>query len=143
MKKLLYAILILSAIGLPVVGYFVFKNKDILPSIGRDYTTIQFVAEKPREMVVGAEFLVLSCRVYDGMTFNVSLENRQNCEIKLKSFIKEEATKEIIDILKTASNPSVILRRKIDNYWIVDFNLTIQGKRTTLIEWLGSKNLLL
>lgn len=141
MKKVFYTVLTIAVMGLPVMAYFLFKNKELIT--GKEYTTIQFIDDKPREMVPGSQFSVLSCKVYDGMSLNVTLDTRQSIDIKLKSFTKEEAGSEIVNVLKTAGSPTVILRRKIDNYWIVDFNLTIDGKKTTLLEWLSSKNLLL
>lgn len=85
----------------------------------------------------------LACKVLDGGVFVVTLENRQTVEVRLKSIAKQDAYPQVVEMLKTVNSPSVVLLRKIGDYWIVDFNLTFQGKRTTIVEWLNTTGLLL
>lgn len=107
------------------------------------YETIEYVSDKPKEMVVGSELLVKACKVIDGHIFVIKLENGQVIDGRLKVVTKDEATPEVVKVLKAAGSPSVVLRRKIGSYWVVDFNLTTEAKRITLVEWLEGKRLTL
>lgn len=139
-KKNLMYMVILICIGLIPAGVWWYFKKDVVVD---NFPVIQFVSEKPKEMVAGAEFKVLACKVLDGGVFVVTLENRQTVEVRLKSIAKQDAYPQVVEMLKTVNSPSVVLLRKIGDYWIVDFNLTFQGKRTTIVEWLNTTGLLL
>ena len=94
---------------------------------------IEYTIEKNiLSMEPGAEFKVSQCHVIDGYKFKMLLENGEWIIAHIPNATKADATQSVVDILKNSEIPSVVLRRKLSGYWIVDFHLTIQGKHTTL-----------
>lgn len=140
-KGVLYAVL-LSAIAIAPILYF-YYNYSYRPFTGDCAVTVQYNIPKPKDMVVGEEFGVMACRILDGHVFQVQLENGCWIEARLTHATREEATPAVIEALKIATSPSVILRRRCGRYWVVDFNLTLEARRTTLLEWLREQNLTL
>jgi len=139
-KKNWLIMLFLIVVGsVPAAYWYFFKRESTVDN----FPVIRFVSEEPKQMVPMAEFRVFACKVLDGGVFVVTLENQQTIEVRLKMIAKQEAYQEVAEVLKSAGSPTVVLLRKIGDYWVVDFNLTLQGKRTTMIEWLSSKGLLL
>lgn len=136
----LYVVIVVAAIApISMMVYNTFASQKVVSP----YVTIEYVSEKPKDMVVGSEFPITSCQIVDGYIFIFALDNNQAIEGRLRIATKEEATPAVIEVLKTAVSPSVVLLRKVGNYWIVDLNLTTNAKRTTLVEWLEDKKLTL
>lgn len=97
--------------------------------------------DKPIE--VGATFIIKSCKILDGFEFSVLLENDQWINIRLPIVTKEGVSNEVFETMKSDRPPVVVLKRKIGNYWIADFELSIAGKKVTLVEVLREKHLTL
>lgn len=132
--KWLLPLLIITAIA-PFAIYF-YNN-----GLGQSLTeyqqppvaTIQF--QQPnfeQNMEPGAQFGITSMQILDGYKFTLQLDNGQWIEAHLSTATKEEATPTVIEMFKTGSQPSVILYRKVENYWIVDINLNFQEERRSL-----------
>ena len=136
----LYAVIAIAAIApISLMVYNTYTSQKVVSP----YVTVEYLSEKPKDMVVGSEFPITSCQIVDGHIFIFALNNEQMIEGRLKIATKEEATPAVIEVLKTAVSPSVVLLRKVGPYWIVDLNLTTNAKRTTLVEWLEDKKLTL
>jgi len=142
--KWLLPLLIFTAIA-PFVLYF-YNNGMIGQSLvgqqRQPVATIQF--QQPnieRRMEPGAQFGITSMQVLDGYKFALQLDNGQWIEVHLSSATKTEATPVVIEMFKTGSQPSVILYRKVENYWIVDMHLNLQGGRNSLIRLLQQQGL--
>lgn len=139
-KKWLPCVLIVLFSLAPMV-YFVYNNSSRGES---QYPTVQFVSQQPKQMVPGTEFHVQACRIIDGYIFEVILEGHRNwTEVHLKKVTIDEATPVVVEALKTSISPTVVLRRKVGDVWIVDFNVTFRDRRTTLLDWLEEKKLTL
>lgn len=148
MKTWIVAILLAIVVLSPSL-YLVYYSKHttetqyVHPTENEFIGTVQFT--KPnvvRNLEVGAEFEIQACRVMDGYRFQVVLEGNKTIEAHLTSAVKDDAGSVVIDILNKARFPTVILRRQVGDFWIVDFNLTWDGRRTTIIELLKAKGLL-
>lgn len=142
--KWLIPLLLLTAIA-PFAIYF--YNGGQLNGFGvgtpqQPVATIQF--QQPnlqRRMEPGAQFGVVRMNVLDGYKFNVQLDNGQWIEAHLSGATKPEATPVVVEMLKTGAQPSVILYRKVENYWIVDMHLNVQGGRQSLVFLLQQQGL--
>lgn len=137
-KKLL--LFIIGIIALVPMLVLVYKLKQPAPS---NYPMVQYNAPGPKSMSVGEELKVGSIEILDGHVFYALLENSEWHELRLSHVTKDEATTPVLELLQKATQPSVVLRRKVGNTWYVDFNLTLEGKRITLLEWLAEKKLTL
>lgn len=137
----------------PALYFFYVSRKELAQppqtqsaqSTPAEYVTIQYSSPKAKDVAVGEEFGLLTCRVIDGCIFMVQLDNGQWIEGRLVTATKDEATAAVIEALKPPAAPRVLLKRKIGTgrEWVVDFSLTIDGKKTTLMEWLKEKKLTL
>jgi len=146
-QAILYGVLLLGIAIAPAV-YFYYNYQSNEPSCIHSQqppgiVTVQYSSPKVKDVIVGEEFSLLAVRIMDGHIFQVQLENGQWIEARLTTATKDEATPAVIEALKTASSPTVILRRRIGSYWVVDFNLTLAARRTTLLEWLREQKLTL
>lgn len=137
----LFAVL-LAIVALAPVGLY-FYNYWTRPGPETSYVTVQYSVPKAKSVAVGEELNVMACRIVDGHIFYLLLENNEWIEAHLTVATKDEATPPVTEALKTAGTPSVLLRRKFGNYWMVDFHLTVQGKRMTLLDWLRERELTL
>jgi hypothetical protein len=104
---------------------------------------IEYVTSKVKPLEVGVQFMVKSCKIIDGFRFLVLLDNDTWIETSLPIVTKEGTAEQVAEILKSSPPPSVTLKRKIDNYWIVDFELLFEDKKTKLTELLKQKDLAL
>jgi len=108
--------------------------------------TVQF-QQRPRTVKLeeGANLNVLSCKVVDGYKFGLHLEGDKWIAGHLPVATKEEAIPLVIEWLNKAEppTPTVTLLRKVGDYWIVDFHLTVNGERVSMVSLLRSKHLLL
>lgn len=139
-NSLVYSTL-LVVVALAPIGYYSYNRT--MDTTDRDGVVIRFGTQTPRAMEPGAEFNVLACKVIDGHIFQVLLDNNTSTQVRLITATKDEATPAVIEALQTATSPSVVLRRKVGGCWIVDFHVTIQGRRTALLEWLSERKLIL
>ena len=64
-------------------------------------------------------------------------------EAHLPVATKEEAVSFVVNWLKEANLPFVILKRKVDDYWIVDLAVTKDGKQINLVNDLEKEDLLI
>jgi len=94
-----------------------------------------------KHMEPGVSFLVKSVQIRDGFIYVVLLENGAWIEAHLTHATKEEATPVAIEILRASPTPAVTLKRKMKNYWIVDFQVTVGNNSMNLIEVLREQNL--
>lgn len=116
--------------------------KDPMNPVVADF---QFDVEREKEFKPGVEFNLKSCKVIDGYRFHLFLEGGKQIYANLTTATKDEATPVVVELLNktTSPRPTIILRRKSGDNWIVDFNLMVDGKRANLIEVLRDKGLVL
>lgn len=143
MKKTALAI-VLGIMAVAPVAYFTyvytnFEEKGIIQGVAIvDYMSREYKAMEP-----GSEFRIRSCHIVDGYKFAILLENGEWIHAHLTVATKPEATQVVIDTLKKSHVPTVILRRKLDDYWIVNFHLTLDGKDIMLRNLLEERELIL
>jgi hypothetical protein len=136
----IYAIA-LAFIAVAPLAFFLYNdydNKGETPLV-----TIEFTQPQPQPMAPGIVYDVLSIKVVDGHIFCVLLDDQKWHKVRLSSVTKEEATAEVIEIIKQSNSPTVTLRRQVDGNWVVDFNMVLSGRRISLVEWLAERKLLL
>ncbi len=154
MKEKLVSVILAIVLGMIVVipmSYLILGN--VKPQLKESPTVIvapekklieiEYVTSKVKPLEVGVQFMVKSCKVIDGFRFLVLLDNDTWIETSLPIVTKEGSAEQVAEILKLSSPPSVTLKRKIDNYWIVDFEFLFEEKKTSLTELLKQKNLAL
>ena len=108
--------------------------------------SVQFESPRPpQNLEPGAKFDVKACKVLDGYRFEMYLEGNRWIEAHLAVATKEEASPIVVEWLnKTVPPPpTVTLLRQVGNHWIVEFHLTVDGKRANMVDLLRSKGLLL
>jgi len=143
--KWLIPLLIITAIA-PIAIYF-YNNGNMVtrPLVQQQRppaATIQFQQQNViRKMEPGAQFGIISMQIVDGYKFMLQLDNGTWIEAHLTSATKEEAVPFVIELYKTGSQPSVILYRKVENYWIVDMELNTQMGRQNLVRLLQQQGL--
>jgi len=144
MKNAFYIMIVLLA--LVPLGVLVYTQnmpapRQLVPPVA----TIDYSKPIDAKMESGAEFQVKAVRVKDGFRYDLLLENDEWIEAHLARATKEEATPFVVELMKEATNPSVILHRKIDNFWIVDMILEHKDfaseARFSLGKLLGEKGL--
>jgi hypothetical protein len=136
-------ILVAAVLALAPLGLLVYNLNPGRKNQEPAYVTVEFASSQPKEMAPGVEFGVLSCKIIDGHVFKILLENQQWIEGRLRTATKDEATAAVVDVVRASNAPSVTLLRNFNGYWVVEFHLTVGGKRTTLHEWLQEKKLTL
>jgi hypothetical protein len=106
---------------------------------------IEFVANKNTILEPGSEIEVKACKVIDGYKYELHLEGNQWIEAHLAVATKYEATKVVAEWLRKAGPPAptVVLKRHIDGYWIVDLHATVDNARVNVVDMLKAKELLL
>lgn len=124
-------------IELPIVQPIINSTEPVIADF-------EFEIQKEKELNVGVEFNLNSCKVLDGYRFQLSLEGGKQITAHLTAATKDEATTVVVGLLTEAKStrPTIILRRKTGDYWIVDFYVSLDGKRVNLIEDLRAKELL-
>lgn len=122
--------------------YYVVKSVPNDPTIA----SVQFEPQKVQKVLeVGVVFEVRACKVLDGFRYEMYLDNGKWIEVHLAVAAKDEANSFVVEWLNktTAPPPSITLLRRVGNYWIVDFHLTVDGKRVNMVDLLRIKGLLL
>jgi hypothetical protein len=148
MKKTWILAVILGAVAIAPFLYLAYHMLDArAPKQGRtSLAVVEFQPKiKPTAIEVGATFTVMSVSIHDGYRFSLNLEGA-DVEAHLPVATKEEAIPVVIDLLNstTPPPPTVTLLRHVDGeYWIVDIQLTKDGERENLGDYLRSKDLLL
>lgn len=139
------------------VAYLAYKYTEVRAHIVQEDNTpvldqkpsfeavIDYISYDPtKPMQVGSEFLVKSCHVVDGFRYAMLLENDEWIETRLTVVTKGDATAKVIEILRASTTPpTVVLKRKIDDYWVVDVRLTVDQKDVMLSTLLKERNLVL
>lgn len=92
----------------------------------------------------GQELELKSCRILDGYQFKLFFESGELTG-HLPVATKEEATLVVLESFDNAMYPppTVELIRDAGDHWVVDINLTLEEKRTSLTDLLRDQNLLL
>lgn len=101
---------------------------------------------KPTSLEVGATFEIRAVNVYDGYRFVLNLEGVASVEAHLVTATRDDAIPVVIELLNsvTPPPPTATLLRSVDGeYWIVDIQVTKDGKRGSLVDYLRNKDLLL
>jgi hypothetical protein len=141
-NKKFWAVIFVAFVAIAPILYFWYSYSTTTRTAS-NLPMVRWNAAGPKPMEIGEEFKVGAIQILDGHIFYAVLENNEWHELRLTHATKDEATIQIVELLQGAEQPSVILRRKLGNVWYVDFNLTYQGKRTSLLEWLVEKKLTL
>lgn len=105
--------------------------------------SIEFQSKTPKELESGVEFEVESCRILDGFRFEMDLESNKSIIAHLTTATSNEASVVVVDLMNKAKNPVVKLLRKVNDYWIVELSLFIDGKKVNIIDVLKMQGLLL
>ena len=134
---------IFGTIAVIPIAYFAYLYSDFYQENQLYEATIQYSSVKESPVEVGSEFSIKSCRVIDGFRFSILLENDRWINAQLNVATKVDATKKVVEILELSSVPIVILKRKIDDYWIVDIRLTLDSKVVMLGNLLRELNLVI
>jgi len=124
-----------------IVSYYYRKSTPTESPIA----AVDFETEKVQSLERGLKYDVKVCKVLDGYRFEMCLEGDKWIEAHLKVAAKDEASSVVVELLNKTSPPSptVVLLRQTKHYWIVDMELTVEGKRVNLTELLRAKGLLL
>lgn len=86
---------------------------------------IEYISsQNEKRLEVGSEFLVKSCKVLDGFKFSVLLDNDTRINASLAVVTKEGATSDVMKIMQVENPPSILLKRNMNDHWIVDFKLS-------------------
>ncbi len=146
-KLWMYTVL-LGIVTLSPLGLFLYFNDPInkpISDVNRPVATIRSENKILKPLKVDDEFEVKACKVIDGYRFEMYLEGDNWISAHLATATKESATLAVTEIMnKTNSiSPSVILKRQIGDHWIVDFYLSVDGKKTNMVDVLRAKGLLL
>lgn len=134
---------VLCTIPLLWVGY---KYSQPVVEERPSIASVEFPIERKQiTMQPGAQFQMRGCNVIDGYRFEMSLDNGQTIEAHLPVATKAEAIPIVVDCLKKASSPPPVVKllRNTGTFWIVDFELTVDNNRSSIIEMLRSRDLLL
>jgi hypothetical protein len=149
MKTWVLAIL-LGAIAVAPFLYLAYYMHDVrtrAPIQRQSLAIVDFQPEsKPTTIEVGATFTIRAVNVHDGYRFSLDLEGVAHIEAHLPVATKEEAIPVVIGLLNdtTPPPPTVTLLRCVDkSYWIADIQLTMDGERESLVDYLRRKELLL
>lgn len=120
------AFLCLMLSMVPYTYYYYFNSAGSEPS----YTIVNF--EGLKKLEVGQKFAVKLVKVMDSNSFDFLLEG----DIWIKGVVpvipKEEAYGFVLETLPKVQNPTVLLRGKYKNIWIVEFDFVLDGKATRL-----------
>jgi hypothetical protein len=103
------------------------------------YGYVEFVHLEHKQVKVGEEFNIKACKIVDGYIFEVLLDNDLWIEAHLTTATKDDAAPLVAELVRMSTFPSVVLKRKVGDFWIVDFNLTVAEKRINMMEWLKLK----
>lgn len=132
----------LAFIAVAPLAYFLYNDPDEYEP-ETPLVAIEFTKPQPKPMAPGIVYGVLSVKVVDGHIFHVLLDNQEWHEVRLTAVTREDATADVVEVLKQTHSPTVTLRRQVDGHWVVDFNIVKDGRHISLVEWLAERKLLL
>ena len=132
--KSLMLIGLLAAVAIAPAVFFWYTSQRIAVSIDFDAT-----------LQAGDTFNVKACKVVDGSRYEMYLEDGQWIKASLSVFAKDEAAPVVSRWLANSfpPRPTVTLLKKVDDYWIVDFQVTLNGEKFSMNNLLQKKDLLL
>lgn len=142
-NKKLWLVILVALVAIAPVLYFWYNSVSTTNQFANNLPEVRWNAGGPKLMNVGEEMKVGALQIVDGHIFYALLEDNQWHELRLTHATKNEAITFVIDFFKTAEQPTVILRRNLGDVWYVDFNVTSNGQKTTLLDWLAEKKLTL
>jgi hypothetical protein len=98
-----------------------------------------------KPLQAGVTFDVKACKVLDGFRYEMYLEGGKWIEAHLRVATKDAANEIVVDLLKTKTSlpTTVTLLKQVGNYWIVDFQIDVDGKVINMVDLLKDKELLL
>lgn len=138
--------LVLAVVAIAPIFYIVYYYDGTKPQEPSSIATVEFQT-RPQvlKLETGVTLDVLSCKVVDGYKYILHLEGNKWITAHLSVATKEEAIPLVIDLLNTTEPPppTVTLLRNVGDYWIVDFHITHEGERVSMVNLLRSKALLL
>ena len=138
--------LVLAFVAIAPIFYIVYHYGDVKPQEPSSIATVEFQT-RPQvlKLETGVTLDVLACKVVDGYKFGLYVEGNKWITAHLSVATKEEAIPLVIDWLNATEPPppTVTLLRKVGDYWIVDFHITHEGQRVSMVNLLRSKGLLL
>ena len=111
----------------------------------KNMAVIEFQVKKNTKLEPGSEIEVKACEVLDGYKYGLYLEGDQLIEAHLAVATKSEATEVVVEWLRKAGPPAptVVLKRQVGDYWIVDLHATVNNARVNVVDMLKAKELLL
>ena len=135
---------VLVVMAIAPVAFLVYNYQKNTVLTERPIANIQFEPEIASKMEVGARHEVRACKVLDGYRYELFLENGKWIEGHLTVAAKDEASVFVVELLNRAAppSPSVTLLRQVGNYWIVEFQLTVDNHRANMTDLLKAKGLL-
>lgn len=127
-------IILLAAVAIAPAVFFWYSSQRIAASINFDAT-----------LQAGDTFNVKACKVVDGSRYEMYLEDGQWIKACLSVFAKDEAAPVVSRWLTSSFQPcpTVTLLKKVDDCWIVDFQITMNSERISMNDLLQKKELLL
>jgi hypothetical protein len=87
------------------------------------------------------EYSVVRIHVLSGHEFDLTFENGKRILGKLEVKTPVDATKKVVRLLRKSTNPRAILLRDCESYWEVDLRINVDGRETTLSDWLKENRL--
>jgi hypothetical protein len=144
MKRWSIAI-ICAILAIAPVGYLAYHFGFSQSAITDNLELIEFQVEKNTKLEPGSEIEVKACKVIDGYMYGLYLEGNQRIEAHLYVATKDEATEVVSEWLRKAGSPppTVLLKRQVGNYWIIDLFVTVDGARVSVVSMLKDKELIL
>lgn len=140
MKPWITAILLAVVAIAPVLIFGYYRS---MQPVDKPIASVEFA--KPQALKAGSQINVKACKVIDGFRYDMYLDGGNWIEAHLAVATKDEANLFVVELLKTTTYPppTVTLLKHVGNYWIVDFCLTVDGKRVNMVNVLQEKGLLL
>lgn len=143
MLAVILAVIAIAPVAILMYHYSC-KNASSEP-LEQPIAAVQFEAETPKILEAGSKYDVKACKVLDGYRFELYLEDGKWIEAHLKVAAKDEAGAVVVEWMNKATPPPpcVTLLRHVGDHWIVEFELTVDGKRADMVDLLRAKGLLL
>lgn len=140
-SRILAVLLVVIAIAPAIILGYYYQSTHVAMS---DNPIASMEFSHTQTLETGSEFDVKACKVLDGFRYDMYLEGGKWIEAHLAVATKDEANVIVVELLNaTTSPPTVRLLKQVGNYWIVDFYLTVDGKRANMVDVLQEKQLLL
>jgi hypothetical protein len=79
--------------------------------------------------------------VISGHEFDLTLVDGRRILGHLKITTSKEATKKVVDLFNSITNPVVVLLEKKDNDWVIEIEVSQKGNTVKLTDWLKQQKL--